>query len=120
MTLVAMVATPGLTSMTLLQNVISRRLVVDVDDPRPLSAAARQLERQLGIAVTYEDGSYVAPENIVDVTAQVRRDGRTEPRVLGMRGGVFRFEHAMPATADAVGVQLLWRVAAEKRSGVLN
>jgi hypothetical protein len=98
-TVVAIFASAGLTSTALVQDVVPRRLVVDVDDPRPLSAAARQLERQLGIAVTYEDGSYVAPEDILDVTAQVRRDGRTEPRVLVMRGGAFRFENAMPGTA---------------------
>lgn len=104
MTIVAMLATVGLTSTARLQDVMPRRLVVDVDDPRPLSAAARQLERQLGLAVTYEDGSYIAPADIVDVTAQVRRDGRAEPRVLVMRGGAFHFENAMPGTAGAVGV----------------
>ena len=104
LTLVAMLAAAGLTSTALVQDVRPRRLVVDVDDPRPLSAAARQLERQLGLAVTYEDGSYVAPGDIVDVTAQVRRDRRTEPRVLVMRGGAFRFEKAMPGTAGAGGV----------------
>ncbi len=104
-TILAMVATAGLASTALVQDVIPRRLVVDVDDPRPLSAAARQLERQLGLAVTYEDGSYVAPSDIVHVTEQVRRDGRTEPRVLVVRGGgAFHFEHAMPGTAGAGGV----------------
>jgi hypothetical protein len=100
-TIMAMVASVDLAGITATQEGTSPRLVVDVDDPRPISAAARQLERQLGIAVTYEDGSYVAPEDIVDVTAQVRRDGRTEPRVLVMRGGAFRFEHALPGTTDA-------------------
>jgi hypothetical protein len=88
-------------------------LVIDVDDPRPMSAAARQLEQQLGIAVTYEDGSYVAPGDIVDVTAQVRRDGRTEPRVLVMRGGPFTFESALTVNGAPVGIrQVLDRLVA--------
>ncbi len=109
--IMAMVASADLASVTATQEGTSRRLVVDVDDPRPLSAAARQLERQLGMAVTFEDGSYVAPEDIVDVTAKVRRDGLTEPRVLVMRGGAFRFENGIPGTAGAGGVhQLLSRL----------
>ena len=119
-TVVAIFASDGITSTALVQDAVPRRLVVDVADPRPLSEAARQLERQLGLAVTYEDGSYVAPEDILDVTAQVRRDGRTEPRVLVMRGGAFRFQNAMPGTAGAGGVhQVLNRlVAAWNQSGI--
>lgn len=101
---VAMFVTSGLTSTALMQDAVPRRLVVDVDDPRPLSAAARQLERQLGLAVTYEDGSYVAPGDIVDVTAQVRRDGRLDLRVYGMRGGAFRFERALTGGGRARGI----------------
>jgi len=58
-----------------------------IDVPRPMSVAAREVERQFGRVVTYEDLSYVAPSEIVDVTAQVRRDGRFGERVYGMRNG---------------------------------
>ncbi|WP_291981112.1 hypothetical protein [Luteitalea sp.] len=113
MAIVAIFASAGLTSTALVQDAVPRRLVVDVDDPRPLSAAARQLERQLGLAVTYEDGSYVAPSDIVDVTEQVRRDGRTEPRVLVMRGGPFTFESALTVNGAPVGIrQVLDRLVA--------
>lgn len=111
LTILAMVVSVDLAGITATQEGPLPRLVVDVDDPRPLSAAARQLERQLGMAVTFEDGSYVAPEDIVDVTAKVRRDGLREPRVLVMRGAAFRFENAMPGTAGAGGVhQVLHRL----------
>lgn len=57
-----------------------------VDYPRPVAAAVRQLERHFGRVVTYEDVSYVAPGDVVDVTEQVRRDGDFSKRVLSMRG----------------------------------
>lgn len=56
-----------------------------VDYPRPVAAALRQIERQFGRVVTYEDVSYVAPGDIVDETASVRRDGDVTKRVLSMR-----------------------------------
>ena len=65
---------------------IARDIRIEVTNfPRPVAAAVFQLERHLGRVVTYEDGSYVAPGDIVDETAQVRRDGKTNPRVLGRR-----------------------------------
>jgi hypothetical protein len=63
-----------------------RELRIEVTDfPRPLSAAVFQVERHFGRVVTYEDGSCVAPGDIVDEAAQVRRDGKMGPRVLGRR-----------------------------------
>ena len=65
---------------------VTREIRIDVADfPRPLSAALLQVERNFGRVVTYEDGSSVAPGDIVDETAQVRRNGKTSPRVLGIR-----------------------------------
>lgn len=57
-----------------------------VDYPRPVAAAVRRVERHFGRVVTYEDISYVAPGDVVDVTEQVRRDGDVSKRVLSMRG----------------------------------
>jgi hypothetical protein len=58
-----------------------------INVPRPMSVAARQVERRFGRVVTYEDLSYVAPSEIVDVTMAVRRDGRLGDRIYGMRSG---------------------------------
>lgn len=77
---------------------------VDVTDPRPVSAAVRLIERHFGRVVTYEDVSYVAPSQIVDITASVRRDGRMDRRVLGMRGG--RLDLAYRPTSESIDVQI--------------
>jgi hypothetical protein len=58
-----------------------------VDYPRPVSAAVLQIEKHFGWVVTYEDTPYVHPSQIVDITAQVRRDGQMSKRVFGMRRG---------------------------------
>ena len=57
-----------------------------VNYPRPLSEAVRQIEERFGRVVTYEDGSYLAQEDIVDVTEQVRSDGRFDRSIRVMRG----------------------------------
>ena len=77
---------------------------VDVTDPRPVSAAVRLIERHFGRVVTYEDVSYVAASEIVDITEAVRRDGRMDRRVLGMRGG--RLDLVYRPTSESVDVQL--------------
>jgi hypothetical protein len=81
------------------QSAHGRDLRIQVDDPRPMSAAVLEVERRFGVVVTYEDTSYVASEDIVDVTAQVRRDGRMSERVRVMRGGPFAFT---PVAASAL------------------
>jgi hypothetical protein len=61
--------------------------ILVVDYPRPISEAVIQVEKHFGWIVTYEDTRYVHPSDLVDVTEQVRRDGNTSKRVLGMRNG---------------------------------
>lgn len=56
-----------------------------IDYPRSVAAAVLQIEERFGWVVTYEDVRYVHPSDIVDVTEQVRRDGKMTDRVLGMR-----------------------------------
>jgi len=57
-----------------------------VEYPRALSVAVRQVEERFGRVVTYEDGSYVAPEDTVDVAEKVRSDGTMTRRRREMRG----------------------------------
>lgn len=56
-----------------------------VDFPRPVSAAVLQIERHFGWVVTYEDTRYVYPPDIVDITAEIRRDYTRSTRVFGRR-----------------------------------
>ena len=56
-----------------------------VHHPRPVSEAVRQIEKHFRRVITYEDISYVHPDDIEDVTEQVRRDGNLSKRVLAMR-----------------------------------
>jgi hypothetical protein len=63
-----------------------REIRIEVADvSRPVADAVSQVESQFGRVVTYEDGSYVAPGDIVDITARIRTDGKLSPRVLGRR-----------------------------------
>lgn len=79
---------------------------IEVDDARPLAAALSVFEKRHGVRVTYEDPRYLFPGDVVDVTSQVRRDGKTAPRVIVPLGGSFRFayERAEPRSpAEAAG-----------------
>ena len=76
------------------------RLDVDVDDARPLAAAIEALERRHGWIITYEDPPYVFAGDILDVTAQVRKDGAMHQRVLVPAGGPFRFTYEASAAAS--------------------
>lgn len=51
---------------------------ITIDDPRPLSAAVLLIERRCHCVVTYEDPVYTRSE-VMDVSSQVRRDGRYDP-----------------------------------------
>jgi len=69
---------------------------IAVSDPRPVAAAALRLESRFGWTVTYEDPLYLDPDEIVDVAAQVRNDGKRDP-VLIPRGGQLSF--GLPSVA---------------------
>ena len=66
-----------------------RPVSVAVNDPRPLASAIQEIERQLGLVITYEEVPWVYPPDVVDVTASVRRDGNSSQRVVIPRGGPF-------------------------------
>jgi hypothetical protein len=74
---------------------------INVNSPRPLADAVEEIERRSGRVITYEDPFYVHTSDFDDVTLSVRRDGRTEPRVLGPRGGPFFFQYPAAASVDS-------------------
>lgn len=71
---------------------------IQVDDPRPVAEAVRLLEQKTGTAITYEDPEYVHASDMKDVTALVRRDGRSDPRVIIPAGGRLDFSYTLAAS----------------------
>jgi hypothetical protein len=64
--------------------------VIRVDGSRPLAKAVLAIERLCHCPITYEDYRYTQSD-VVDATQDVRRDGKTEPKVFGPRGGPYSF-----------------------------
>jgi hypothetical protein len=69
---------------------------ITINDPRPVDAATLILESTFGWPITYEDTPRVFQGDLEDVTAQVRRDGKSasEPGVMPTlipHGGSFFF-----------------------------
>lgn len=93
----------------------AREIRIEVADfPRPLAAAVFQVERHFGRIVTYEDGSCVDPGDIVDETAQVRRDGKTSPRILGRRLDSISLAYTPPeGSVDAQVQEVLAKLLAK-------
>lgn len=91
--------------------------IVVTDTPRPVSAAVEQIERQFGQRVTYEDVIYVHPDDVRDATSEIRRDGRTSPKIFAMRSGSIDIEYtpAGKSTVAQVG-DILARVVAQSRA----
>ena len=85
--------------------------------PRPVSAAVEQVERLFGQRVTYEDVAYVHPDDMRDVTSEIRRDGRTSPKIFAMRSGSIDIEYT-PARESAVAQvgAILDRVVAQSKA----
>ena len=67
---------------------------IRVDDPRPLAAAVKHVETVCDCIVTYEDPRWTR-EQVVDVAAQIRQDGRLDP-VFSPAGQAFDFWFMMP------------------------
>jgi len=73
---------------------------ISVNSGRPLAEVIEILEKRYGWVITYEDPAYIYPADFEDVTMAVRRDGRTEPRVLVPRGGLFNFQYPTAAVSS--------------------
>lgn len=95
----------------------SNKVVLSVEDPRPVAKAILMLESKYGWTITYEDPRYVFAGDIADVTEKVRRDlhkyqKRHAPRVLIPKGGELIFEYDvvslnLPPNPGVVVQQLL-------------
>ena len=52
-------------------------LVVDIASGRPLGGTAEALMREYGYAISYEDPRFENRDDLVDISAEVRRDGKS-------------------------------------------
>ena len=85
--------------------------------PRPVFAAVEQVERQFGQRVTYEDVTYVHPDDFYDATSEIRRDGRTSPKIFAMRSGSIDIEYAPAGQSPVAQVgDILERVVAQSKA----
>jgi hypothetical protein len=97
-----------------------REIAVDiVEQPRPVALAVRQVEKQLGYVVTYEDTVYRFPGDIVDVSKQILGRHPSKGPYPGMRGGTLKFRHSPRAStlAGQVGEVLQEIVDRSRRAG---
>lgn len=87
------------------------------DYPRAVAAAVRQVEKQFGRVITYEDTLYVHPEDIVDVTEQYSRDADRSKRILGMKPDNIKVTYApRPGSVDDQVEEVLHEVLAQSRA----
>jgi hypothetical protein len=68
-----------------------------INDNRPVAYAAADLEARYGWPITYEDPPWIYEGDLIDVTAQVRKDGKSAGvpgvvKILVPRPGSFSFE----------------------------
>lgn len=80
-------------------------LAIAVDDHRPLSVLADELEKRYQIVVTYEEGPWAAAGDVEDVTAAVAKangPNRAAPsvRVIVPRKAAVSFEYAHDPVQD--------------------
>lgn len=88
----------ALVSVLCCLNATAQKLeTIQVNDPRPVAEAVRMLEQKTGVAITYEDPEYAYSSDIKDVTALVRKDGKSRPRILIPAGGVLDFSYSLAA-----------------------
>ena len=79
---------------------------VTVKDARPVAKAVEALETIFRWPITYEDPPYVHESEMVDVTAQVRRDQQNSKRVMIPREGSFSFTYDVPSwQSESVGIE---------------
>ena len=92
-------------------------IVVDlVNQPRPVALAVRQVEKQLGYVITYEDTAYRFPGDIVDISKQMRGRDPAKGPYPGMRGGTLQLRYSPRASTLAGQVEeVLQEIVARSR-----
>jgi hypothetical protein len=77
-----------------------QRMQISLTSGRPIGAAILEIERQHGVAISYEDLPLVYVDDVEDVTLEVRRDlaefaarGESPPPVIVPRGGEVSFSY---------------------------
>jgi hypothetical protein len=95
----------------------ARPAAIVADAGRPLAHAISVLEKRHHVVVTYEELPHVFAPDIWDVTSQVRRDGKTEPRVLVPGGPAFSFDYSRISSDADVDLVLDRLLAAFQASG---
>ena len=82
---------------------------IEVVSGRPLAAALQEVQARYGWVVTYEDSFYEFKDDVADVTASVRRDGKSEPKVFVPLDRLlhFSFQNANLAQPQEVLMSLL-------------
>jgi hypothetical protein len=70
-----------------------------VDDPRPMEKIAEAIAQRCRCIITYEDPRYTSKQ-LVDLTSK-RKDGKREPRVLGLPQVIFAFNYDTGASNQA-------------------
>lgn len=75
---------------------VADRLVIQVEDPRPLGEAIWLLEQKFGWWITYEDPPYLADSDMWDVTAPEVRAASPTRRAFVPRANPIRLEFPLP------------------------
>jgi hypothetical protein len=91
-------------------------IAAPADEGRPLASVVAELQRRFQWAVTYEDPPWEYLPDLVEITAQVRRDGKDVPKVYRPRGGPFAFRLADGSPTDP-SVTLTALLEAYRQSG---
>lgn len=82
-------------------------VLVSGESGRPLQEVVDALRQRHGWLVSYEDPPFEADQDLVDVTAAVRRDGHLERKVFVPRGGPFTFIYDLRAAVAEGPVSIL-------------
>jgi len=101
----------------------ARPVTIRGDAGRPLAGVISELEKRHHVVITYEELPHTFGPDIWDVTSQVRKDGKTEPRVLVPGGPAFTFDYAgikSDADVDLVLNRLLAATQASGSSGAFK
>ena len=78
--------------MLLAAPVSAQFVPIDVDDPRPVEKVMDGIKAQCQCVITYEDPAYTSAQ-LVDMTRTVRKDGKSEPKVLGLPNRFMSFHY---------------------------